>query len=114
MMSLEAIRAASAKAANKARAGKRTPLTIFDENHIEDIFKIPDIGSYSPPGWKLVDTSFCDHSGVGRPDEPALTRDQLKKTIREHVESGNKYGYAIIEVGQFQLRIGVFEEEKRG
>jgi hypothetical protein len=114
MMSLDAIRAASADATNKARARKKTPLTIFDESHIEDIFNAPNIGDYDPPGWKLVEVLMCDAFGVGRSGEAALTKDQLMETVREHVEAGNRYGYAIVAVGQFQASIGVFEEEKRG
>ncbi len=56
-----------------------------------------------PEDWEQVDTLFCDYSGVGRPGEPALTIKELKAEL----EVGK--AYAIIDQGQFQLQLGVFQ-----
>jgi N-acetyl-anhydromuramyl-L-alanine amidase AmpD len=45
---------------------------------------------------------MADASGLGGENEPALTVRQLKARL-------TRYGYAIVEVGQFQVVIGVFE-----
>jgi hypothetical protein len=117
MMSLGTIRAMSAEAAEKARKAKKLPTTFFDENDVEEFFAghkgrvFPNLGDYVPKGWKLVSHLWCDSSGVGQPDETALTRDQLRAKIAEHVRDGNEYGYGVIEAGQFQLGLGMFKKE---
>jgi hypothetical protein len=73
-------------------------------------FPFPNLGSYVPKGWAEVDRLFCDKSGWGREDEPALTIAGLKRKLTEHVAAGNRYGYAIVEEGTFQVYIGVFEK----
>ena len=48
-------------------------------------------------------------SGLGREDEPALTVGQTLNLIEEWTAKGS-YGYAIIEEGQFQVVLGIFEK----
>lgn len=67
---------------------------------------IPYIGDTTPDGWKWIETLLVDSSGWGRDDEPALTLDQFKKAM----QIGR--GYAIVDVGQFQVQVGVFERIK--
>jgi hypothetical protein len=118
MYSGETIQKMSDEAARKARATKRQPMAFFDADHVERFFgrktrdTFPNFGSYVPRGWTLHDQLFCDSSGLGAPDEPALTQEQLKAKILEDVANGNAYGYAITECGQFQLFLGRFVEEK--
>ena len=102
-MSLSTIAAMSRKAAKKASNDNLTPFIIEkdDINHYPP-FPFPYIGDYIPEGWKLINTLFCDTSGCGADNEPALTVDQLLNIL----ETGK--GYAIIEEGQFQLTLGVF------
>jgi hypothetical protein len=63
---------------------------------------IPNIGSYRPKGWTLVETYFVDKTGLGRREEPALTFVQFLGAV----QAGR--GYAIIEEGLFQVVVGEF------
>jgi hypothetical protein len=71
----------------------------------ENLIGIPSLGDYRPRGWKLVKTLFVDSSGFGAPDEPALTIDQFYSKVKAG------FGYAVIEAGQFQVYVGVFERK---
>lgn len=55
--------------------------------------------NHVPDGWKLVDDLFVDSSGYGG---PALSVDQMKS------EMVLDRGYAINDIGQFQLHVGVY------
>ena len=113
-MNLVSIRHLSNQAARKAARAKKMPYTPWGVDEIRDDmppFPFPNIGSYRPKGWKLVDQLFCDSSGFGSPGEPALTIGQLQAKLVEHIADGHSYGYAIVEEGQFQLYIGVFEKQ---
>jgi hypothetical protein len=111
MMSLSCIRAMSADAAREAARSKREPYVIYDRDEIDRMtaFPFPFVGSYVPKGWKLVDTWFCDSSGMGADYEPALSIRQLKAKLIAHAESAKQFGYALTEAGQFQIRLGIFE-----
>jgi len=80
--------------------------------------KIPNVGTRTPKGWRRIDPRewfngrergvyeggfLVDSSGMGGEHEPALTPQQFLELAKPD------YGYAIIEVGQFQIHIGVFE-----
>jgi len=67
-------------------------------------FPFPFLGDYEPPGWELVDRHFVDISGFGSPEESALTISQFMDRIKEG------FGYAILEVGQFQAYIGEYKK----
>lgn len=51
---------------------------------------------------------FCDTSGFGAPNEPALTSDQLVAKLRELLEVHSVLLVAIGEQGQFQAHIEVW------
>jgi len=71
-------------------------------------FPFPNIGSYRPKGWRLVDRHFVDKSGYGSPHEPALTIQRFLRVLKPGM------GYAIIEEGEFQCYVGEFRQlEKR-
>lgn len=111
MMDIATIRAMSRKAAVESRKNHIEPFYVEAED-IEDFksgttFPFPFIGDRNPRGWKKVNEYFCDSSGFGAPDEPALTRDQLIEKLRPG------YGYAITEAGQFQVYVGEFELVKK-
>jgi hypothetical protein len=119
MMDLETIRRLSAEAAVKASKGKKKPLTFFDEADVVAFFaeprgpaarSFPNLGDFVPKGWEMTKTLFCDHSGFGAPNEPALTRKQLIEELKGDIAKGNEYGYGVVEVSQFQLVLGVFKE----
>lgn len=101
MFSIETIRAMNKEAARKAKGKKPY---IARHNQDEGVFKCPNFGDYRPDGYKLIDQLFVDSSGFGSENEPALTAEQFLA----EVEQGK--GYAIIEQGQFQVWIGVFEK----
>ena len=110
MMDLATIRAMSREEAAKAARAKRVPLVLeasdiehWKANPDKPGFRLPSLGDYRPKGFKLVRELFCDTSGFGRSDEPALTVERLAETVKPG------YGYAVIESGQFQCYVGEFE-----
>lgn len=102
MMNLESIEQLSREAGERAAIEEREPLVAFTDKD-EAVVKCPNLGDYVPNGWKLIDRLFVDKSGFGGESKPALTVQQFI----DKVKSG--LGYAIVEEGQFQLYIGVFE-----
>jgi len=103
MMSLTLIERLSREAGERAANKEREPFVAFVDKD-EAVVKCPNFGDYVPDGWKLIDRLFVDKSGFGTVGELALT---IKQFIAK-VKGG--LGYAIIEEGQFQLYIGVFEK----
>lgn len=95
------------EAGERAQEMKLEPYLISSLEEIEAMppFPFPNIGSYRPSNWEQIGSLFCDSSGFGLPSESALTPEQLIAKL----EVG--FAYAIIEVGQFQLYIGVFRPE---
>ena len=101
MYSLNAINAMNAKVKAKHR-GVRPLVAETDKQHL---IGIPTIGDYVPRGWKLVDTLFVDSSGFGERGEPALTMDAFYDLVRAG------FGYAVVEAGQFQVHVGIFQKK---
>jgi hypothetical protein len=134
MMSLSAIKDMSREAAIKAAKEKKVPLILEQEDldYLRDYGRftkktmagggIPFIGDHVPKGWKRTDiltddwdqrskyehdgmgSYFVDTSGFGSEGEGALTIKGMGRVFRPG------FGYALIEVGQFQGNIGVFEK----
>ena len=133
MMSYDDIREFQAEAAARAARQKKQPFIMeaSDVGNIESLRHIPNLGTYLPKGWRRVDPQetgrvqrnryasgtigetsdtdrevskwWVDSSGFGAADEPALTIQEMA----DNLVTG--YGYAIVEEGQFQVGIGVFE-----
>ena len=76
-------------------------------------FLFPNIGSYRPNGWELVNYKTCDKTGMGHEDEPALTARGLKAWIKDLQRSDTNWAMAIIEDGEFQVVIGLFKPDSR-
>jgi hypothetical protein len=114
MMSLDSIQQLSREATRKASRKHLEPYVPHDEAEIESYppFPFPNLGDHKAKGWKLVDTLFVDSSGFGASDEPALSVRQLKAKLLELQRADKTYGYGIVEAGQFQLYLGVFERRK--
>ena len=110
MFSPEMIREMSDEAARKAARTKRQPYVPFSVDEIRRMppFPFPNLGTYVPPGWELVEELFCDSSGFGSDSEPALSLRQVKEKLIEHAKSEAQYGYGVRSTGQFQLYLGVF------
>lgn len=110
MMSLELIAQLADEAAERAAKENKVPYVIYSLKEIDRYpsFPFPNLGSYVPNGWELVDKWFCDSTGMGGDNEPALSVSQLVAKLKENYDKG--YGYAVVEQGQFQLYIGVFKQ----
>jgi len=116
MMSPATIRALSDEAARKAARAKKQPYVFFDDDEVTRVFAqegrapIPFIGSYKPKGWSKVEELFCDSSGLGRDDEPALSFQQFEAKVREYLAKDGVYGFAVTEAEQFQVYVGVYRK----
>jgi len=106
------IQAESDEAAKEAARENMESYVPFDLKEIENYppFRFPTLGNYIPKGWNKVDELFCDASGFGSDNEPALSPDQLRKKLLSLETTGKQYGYGITRIGQFQLYLGVFEK----
>ena len=105
MMSSDTIEYYRRQAGREAKRKGKEPFLIESQEQIDSFppFPFPNLGSHRPDGWEMTpDTLFCDKTGWGGEDEPALTAEQLK----QHLKVGK--GYAIVEEGEFQCRIGEF------
>jgi len=116
MMSLAYIESESRKAAAKsAREGTR-PFPVFQQdidqwkrqftNGHPPRLPFPFTGNRRFRKWTLVETFFVDSSGMGAEGEAALT---ARRFVHDSLEAG--YGYALVQVGQFQVYVGKFEEK---
>ena len=117
MMSQAYIQEQSEQHAREARESgiePYQPVDIFEINTWREHSVIPFevLGDYIPLGYSVVETLFCDMSGLGDSNEPALTRGQLCDYIADHLDSD--YSYAIGDIGQFQLYIKVYESNLFG
>jgi len=140
MMDLETIKDLNKKAGRNAKKKKIMPL-VFDaiEMHqlnkgdITPIRSMPDLGDSIPEGWNRFNLSkikkdftydykiysddnkgagaFFVDQGMGSDNEPAMTVPQFIKSLSELWNKNDKLGYAIVETGQFQVKIGVFEDK---
>jgi hypothetical protein len=114
MMDLQSIEAESRRAAAQACRDHKVPFIVWPgdlDTWKADLasgkcprFPFPFLGTYVPKGWKLTTDYFVDSSGFGEAGEPALTIRQFLGRIK------TGHGYAITEVGQFQVYIGEFEK----
>jgi len=105
MLGLKEIQAASRKAARDSTKAKLIPYIVEAED-IDNMppFPFPFIGYRVPRGWKKLTEHFVDSSGFGQPGERAMTVGELlDKLVVGH-------GYAITEVGQFQVYVGEYEK----
>ena len=123
MMSLMEIEYQARQAARRSQKLGLEPFVITQEHKdagdIDAVGKkIPNLGDRVPKGWRRVDPTiwydgrvrgvyeagfFVDSSGFGGEHEPALTPRQFLEMAKPG------YGYGIVEAGQFQVHIGVFE-----
>jgi hypothetical protein len=117
-MSGAVIRDFQLEAAREARKAHKQPFVFFNEDEVAALFdrktrgQFPNLGSYVPKGWKLVDRLFCDKYGWGSDHEPAMTTEQLRARIKSLLKenTGKTLGFGIEEEGEFQLYLGVYEK----
>lgn len=103
MLSLDQIRAIAREATERACQQNLTPYPIWEEDLANmPPFPFPFLGDYVPKGWEKVGEFFVDSSGLGMPNELALTAYQFL----EKIKVGR--GYAITEAGEFQVYVGEY------
>ena len=139
MMDIETIVAMNKEQGRKAKRNGRAPTQFEEEDIIQaeegilaPLKKITNLGNYIPKGWKRFNTNelkdqlglpydwkfldngglFVDSSGFGADNEPALSVRQCLETISKLLRIRDDLGFAICSEGQFQLTIGVYEEDK--
>ena len=107
MISLDQIKALSDERAAQAAQDGLEPYVPFNAAEVNDYppFPFPNIGSHEPKGWREINRLFVDSSGFGQPGELALTAGQLAFYVLNHLDNG----YAIVQEGQFQVYVAVFE-----
>jgi hypothetical protein len=94
----------------RAAQKKLEPFVLWDAEEVDLMppFPFPVLGDHRPDGWELVEEWFCDSSGFGTDDEPALSSRQLKDKLKEYTRKPGTYGFGVTSVGQFQVYLGVF------
>jgi hypothetical protein len=140
MYDLETIKEMNKEAGGNAKVNGINPLVFNEEamnlllhcNNIEPIRSMPDLGDNVPEGWKRFNLgkikedftysykihkddangkgAFFVDQGYGADDEPAMTISQFIKSLSELWNKNKRLGYGMVETGQFQTKIGVFEE----
>ncbi len=93
----------SREAAEVAAKKNRQPLVAFVDGD-KGVLKCPNLGDHVPDGWKETERLFVSCGGFGNEGGPALTTSQFLAKVKSGL------GYAIVEEGQFQIYIGVFEK----
>lgn len=112
MMSLETIIAINEEIAARAARRSLRPLV---PNGPEDVdrwktFPFPNLGYHEPEGWHKVESWFIDKTGHGYEWEPALTQQQFREVLRDHITEHPGDGFAITEEGPFQAVVSAFRK----
>jgi hypothetical protein len=109
---LDVIRRMSEQAGERARQYNKMPYHPENDEEIDlwHAFPFPQLGVYCPDGWEEDEETrwLCDSTGMGLPNEPAHTADQLKKAVKSYLKEHPHAGFAIVENGQFQVVVSAF------
>ena len=120
MNSLGQIMAQSREQGIMAANSKRVPLVIEreDADNRSVLFnmlrRIPNLGDYVPEGWVEVNRYMVDSSGFEDAAEIHSHGGFTHEELMDKIVPGR--GYAIVEEGQFQVKIGEFtkiQDERR-
>jgi hypothetical protein len=115
-MSLSQIQQINEEIAAEAAAERREPWVPWPQDierwqeqvrhGIAPRIPFPNLGTYEPEGWELLEQFFVDSTGWDLHDAggPAMSVAEFIDAL----EPG--YGYAIVEQGPFQVYIGKFQE----
>ena len=139
MMDIETIKQVNREAGKNAQENNIKPL-VFNSvdmaklihNDIEPIRSMPDVGDSVPSGWqrfnlgKIKDQfkysykiykddakgfgAFFVDQGMGSENEPAMTINQFIHSLSEIWNKNKRLGFGIVETGQFQVKIGIFQK----
>lgn len=119
MMSLATIQAMSEKAGQIAAFKQQVPYFFFDQDldvarkcvdngFIPDgLKKLPHLGSHVPQGYELVTTHFTDATGFDLKDAGGSAL-SVHEFVTKKLNTEN--GFAIVDVGQFQVYIGEYRK----
>ena len=139
MMDIETIKQLNKEAGKNAQENKIMPLVFnsvdmdkLKHNDIEPIRSMPDVGDSVPSGWKRFNLgkikdqfrysykiykddakgfgAFFVDQGFGSENEPAMTIPQFIHSLSEIWNKNKKLGFGIVETGQFQVKIGIFQK----
>ena len=108
MFGPETLRAMNAEAAEIAREEGLEPLLVSTSEEARGIPNLGDACEDVDADHERVATLFCDTSGFGAPNEPALTQQQLFEKIDELIDEHGPVLMAIEEAGQFQAYVAVW------
>ena len=112
MYSLETIRSMNAATTERRR---RRPVKLADDHDVDRLFKLheiqlPHLGyAVEDVEAEELDVLFCDMSGWGRPDEPALTQAGFERRVTELLQEHGPLQLAVGEAGQFQAYVHVWK-----
>jgi len=114
MMSLETIIALNNQIADEAIRNDLAPFVPDGPEATDDWppFPFPNLG-HVPDGWQVAEQFFVDKTGLGRSSEPALTVDQFRSSVHDHIMDHPEHGYAIIEEGPFQVIVAALQRTRR-
>lgn len=93
--------------------GCRTPeqcLTRLDS--VEDFFKSKLVEGVSLKGFVEVETLFCDSSGFGSSNEPAMTKAQAKAKVTGLMTKHGELFSGVTNAGQFQVYVTLYRRRK--
>lgn len=110
MRSIESIMAEADEAAAKARDEGLEPYVFDTKPSLYNPYPFPFLGSFVPKGWQQTKYYLVDSSGFGAPDEPAMTIEQFHDHVLETIEADPETGFAIIQNGQFQVKISEYKK----
>ena len=117
MLSYSSIREAAQEAAQEAQEAGKLPASMREftsRDPLQFIRTIPFLGDYVPEGWEVAGESYMvDSSGLGSEGEPALTIGKFARRLETLKKSGENYGLAIVEAGQFQVVIQEYKPDSR-
>lgn len=105
MFDLATIRRMNREAGKKANHDRLGPM-VAQKDQDELVMMMPNLGDYTPKGWKCIERFFVDSSGFGQPGEPALTAGEFLAKVKKG------HGYGLVSCGQFQVHVGEFVRTK--
>ena len=84
----------------------------INSTNLELVFKSKacSVETMELKGYSLIVELFCDSSGFGSPDEPAMTPSQLIDELKRITNERGTVYTAITGQGQFQVYVGVFQK----
>jgi hypothetical protein len=116
MMSVDTIAYMSNQVAKKAASHGLVPYQPADAGeplrwgkHVP----IPNIGSYRPSGWQLMEDHMVDAMGGDDAGGSAMTLSAFKSWVQDTVVKDPTAGFAIIEEGEFQVVVGYFTQNEK-